>query len=675
MRPLVFDGTGYTIPLHPLACSVHQSLKPLSTVVLQLPDYDEIGQSAWARVDTPDGETGYYRATSVTTDGETGNKEVYLEHGACTLGDTILTDTSVRKDTIPNLVSYILTGQSRWTAGTIQATRTVYVDTRNKTRLEALSALMRSIPEYDMLFVQSSASDWHIDIRLRPVTAVCEARISRNMKSCEIAYDAQNIVTRVYCEGLTGGKMDSANISEYGLREEVQSLNDSLTAAQKTEIVAAYLANHDHPQISISVDGVELSQTTGLSIDRFLVGTVCRVAIPWMSVAENEVIISKDYPDVCGTPEKAQITLANAMPDLSLTVAAMKKGSSAASQAADDADKAKQTANEANERAKLVTTKNQSGDYEVSASSLVNAINGQDTSGMLTTAKIQVGSGSSAETLTKTLSNIEGSLTGLSGDMTTLENDVKGLDTTVGGAVTGFGTAVESSGQITIPFYTVGSPSPTAAGNITFDIAATQAYLDGVAAARQAGVQSVGLVKQAPSGSTLQNQVTVSTSSSTKTMTVTAGLETSGTITVGQQQFELGYEASSHKYLLAGTAMIGGGSPVSYSTGRTGTEAYDDGYDDGYDTGHDSVTGSEIDLNGSSAATSATQPTTNVIKANGAFSGYVWLQLADGTWKNLRSFSLSMPSTATWSHSYQSQNLMTVYCTVAGKRYSTTISL
>jgi len=58
---------------------------------------------------------------------------------------------------------------------------------------------------------------------------------------------------------------------------------------------------------------------------------------------------------------------------------------------------------------------------------------------------------------------------------------------TAGNLITGFGTVTEDNGQITIPYYTVGVPSGggAAAGNINFNIAAMQYYIDGVAAAYQ----------------------------------------------------------------------------------------------------------------------------------------------------------------------------------------------
>jgi hypothetical protein len=54
-------------------------------------------------------------------------------------------------------------------------------------------------------------------------------------------------------------------------------------------------------------------------------------------------------------------------------------------------------------------------------------------------------------------------------------------------AVKSFGTATESSGQISIPYYTFASGNRQA-GTINFNIAATQFYIDAVAAAEANGI-------------------------------------------------------------------------------------------------------------------------------------------------------------------------------------------
>lgn len=329
--PRVLENGSYSRRLHPVSGPANLTLQPLSNVRLRLPKEDEISALDWVQIYMPDGGSGYYRVQSVAIDAVTGEQEAELEHGACTLEDSVIATDSKKTDTISNLLTFILNGQNRWTVGTVQATRTIFMNLGGSSPLDEISEMMGSIPDYQAVFVQNGENDWHIDILQRPSTAVCEARLSRNMESCSISYSVQEMVTRVYADGITNGHMDSANIAVYGLRERKQSLDKSLSKAQKEEIVSAYLANHDHPAVSIRISGVELSQITGLTLDQFQLGAVCRVALPWLGITQDQVITEKRYQDIYTAPEKVEITLANAVPDLSLSVAALSRGGARAS--------------------------------------------------------------------------------------------------------------------------------------------------------------------------------------------------------------------------------------------------------------------------------------------------------------------------------------------------------
>lgn len=334
--PLKKADGAYTVMLHPTALSVSLSLDPLSTAQMTLPPEDEIAVMDWVLIETPDGEAGEYRVSGVETDMESGFQTVDLEHGVCELGDTIIrksnghTDGISMKDTISNIVSYICEFSGMWNVGTIAATSTVYIDLGGSTPLDALVKLMENIPEYVLEFDQPTGATWSVNIKARSTTPVCEGRLSRNLTSCKVSRDMSNLVTRVWSEQLTNGKMDSANISLYGVHEQYLSLNDSLSAAQRNAIAASILAAYDHPTLSIGISAVELSQVTGLTLDAFKVGTVCRLTVPWMGAVENETIISKDYEDCLNAPEKVRLTLANAKPDLSISVAPSSRGSGGA---------------------------------------------------------------------------------------------------------------------------------------------------------------------------------------------------------------------------------------------------------------------------------------------------------------------------------------------------------
>ena len=335
--PKVRDSNGnFTRRLHPISCSISDTLSPVSTVNMVLPQIDEISSFDWVEVPVPDGSTMYCRVASVSTDAVTGQKSVYLEQGACLFDDILIPESTGKtslswKASISTIINNIIAKQPsgqpyRWTKGTVQATETIYIEPGGLTLMTALLTMMESIPGYYVEFVQASAADWHIDIKKRPTTAVCEGRLSRNLKTCSIDYRTDSICTRVYCDGVTGGKMDSTNISTYGVHEESMSLNDGLTKAQKETIVQAYLDAHDHPAVSVSISALELSQITGLAFDRFTKGTVCRIVIPWLNITVNEVIVEKSYSDAYAEPENVSISLANSAPDLSIAIAAITGG-------------------------------------------------------------------------------------------------------------------------------------------------------------------------------------------------------------------------------------------------------------------------------------------------------------------------------------------------------------
>lgn len=345
--PRVYDTEtgGYTRRLHPISCSVYQSLAPLSTANIELPSMEEIKPFDWVQIFTPDGKSEYYRVASVTTNAVTGDQSVYLEHGACTLGDVLIPDIAVdatttstsshganlkeypenKTDTIRNILTYILGKQpspARWSVGTVEATDTIYIELGGFSLLSSISSMMQYIPDYQLEFVQTENA-WTVNIKHRPTTVLCEGRLSRNLASCDISYNTANIITRVYSDGVSGGHIDSSNVSVYGLHEETMTMSESLSEAQKIAIIQAYLRNHDHPTVSVTISGVEMSQITGLEIDAFKVGAVCRIAIPWLSINEEQVIIDKNYSDCYNFPEEVTITLANATPDLVIAMAAI----------------------------------------------------------------------------------------------------------------------------------------------------------------------------------------------------------------------------------------------------------------------------------------------------------------------------------------------------------------
>lgn len=175
-------------------------------------------------------------------------------------------------------------------------------------------------------------------------------------------------------------------------------------------------------------------------------------------------------------------------------------------------------------------------------------------------------------------------------------------------AVTHFGSSSASGGTISIPYYTYDSGGGTAAGNITFNIADTTYYQSHI------GIASSGSWAWDSNDEVYYRDITPNAGSS-----VTVGLPT---ITASAGNWS------------NNTCIVTVSGPGSHAITTTTVTAPSS-------SGHDSVIGDEIDLNGNSSNTSQTKPTTSLSKTPSTISGYIWFELSNGTWKNLRSFSIS----------------------------------
>ena len=206
--------------------------------------------------------------------------------------------------------------------------------------------------------------------------------------------------------------------------------------------------------------------------------------------------------------------------------------------------------------------------------------------------------------------------------------------TDVGNAIASFGSATESGGTVTIPTTKLNGNQ---GGPITFNVAGMAYYQNHI------GIQSTGSWTWDSDDEIYYRTITPNAGSSADiglpTITATAGNWSNNTCIVTV------YGPNSHAITTCTVT-----APTS---------------------GHDSVVGSEIDLNGSSAATSATMPTTALSKSTTTISGYIWFQLSDGTWKNLRSFSISTGATratSLYSRTWDSDEQQYVYTQLQANR-------
>lgn len=78
-------------PLHPARLSLRQRLKPLSSARMTLPPEEGgVLPGDFIRIQDPAGESAVYRVTRAETMWPEGSTEVQLQHGLCTLSDSVV---------------------------------------------------------------------------------------------------------------------------------------------------------------------------------------------------------------------------------------------------------------------------------------------------------------------------------------------------------------------------------------------------------------------------------------------------------------------------------------------------------------------------------------------------------------------------------------------------------
>ena len=312
--PRVLDANMHELRrLDTLHTSVTLSLEPLSTATLTLPDRETLSIRNWVELYTSMGSAGIFRVRAPSHNYRRDQKEYQLDHGIAEIGDYIIKDdleidSSPASTVIPQIfASY--TG-TLWQLGTIAASDTVSYNGSHEDVLSAILRVLADLPDY-CLSINQSSLPWTLSVVQKPQTVTAEGRLARNIESCKISEDDQNLCTRIISPDLTGGKLDADTISLYGIVEHYAGKDDDTPQAQFEADCARYLAQHKNPLLSIQIDLLDLHQATGEAYDRAELGAMYRLALPDYNVTQQQTITKLNWPDVYGDPGRVKVTLAN----------------------------------------------------------------------------------------------------------------------------------------------------------------------------------------------------------------------------------------------------------------------------------------------------------------------------------------------------------------------------
>ena len=294
------------------------------------PEAPEIAIGDWMRDDTEPGLGVVWRVKSVDTNYRENTRTIGLEHVIQTLKDTVMfgeVDTgTLGGGDAKKAAQYVLSKQSIWTLGDFQYSLSAPFEFNSDDLLSAMeeitSALADCVWEYDL-----TALPFKLHIRKQNTAVKCEMRGGRNLSTLQKSIDRSRMYTRIYPIGndnltLGGGGYIQKNQNIYGVICKVETDQAYSSEEQLRQWATDRLRRHCEPTVTITINGLELSQETGEPLfrssylDKLVIGTVCRVPVPELGVVMTEKITRLQWKDKIKDPKDVTVTLANNREDV-----------------------------------------------------------------------------------------------------------------------------------------------------------------------------------------------------------------------------------------------------------------------------------------------------------------------------------------------------------------------
>ena len=319
------------VPLEALSLSLKERE---STATMVPASMDGIGVSSWFRDDTEPGRGIVWRVKSIGEAYVTNTPTIQLEHVINTLRDrimfgeitaaTITGNSKATTCTAEQAVRYILSYQSDWVLGSFGYNVSNPYKFDGDTLFDALETVTASLSNacwtYDM-----SAYPFRLNIVNKDSTVGSELRAGRNLKTITKTIDKSSMYTRFYPIGKDdlhiSGNYVERNANVYGVIEKVETDASIDSESELRRWANERLDVHAEPNVTIDVEGYELANATGESLDRMVLGRACRVPLPEYGTTIQERIVTLTYQDKVHQPDVFKATLANNREDVTKIIA------------------------------------------------------------------------------------------------------------------------------------------------------------------------------------------------------------------------------------------------------------------------------------------------------------------------------------------------------------------
>ena len=313
-----------------------------STATMIPTDMSSIGVDSWFQDDTNPGAGIVWRVKSISQAFATDTPTIELEHVINSLRDNIMfgeiTPATITGNpkattcTADQAIRFILSYQSDWVLGSFDY---AYASNPYKfdgdTLFDALELVSNSLSDawwsYD-----TTVYPFRLNINIKSARTDTEMRAGRNLTTITKTIDKSQMFTRFYPIGKDDlhipGNYVEQNANIYGVVSKVETDTTIDSVEELIRWARERLAGHCVPTVTIEVEGFELADATGESLDRMQLGYYCRVPLEEFDTEIQERIIRVNYPDKLNSPKLVKLTLANNITDIVRIVAdAVKNGS------------------------------------------------------------------------------------------------------------------------------------------------------------------------------------------------------------------------------------------------------------------------------------------------------------------------------------------------------------
>ena len=313
-----------------------------STANMTPADMTGIDVNSWFKDDTEPGAGIVWRIRNVSTVFATKTPTIQLEHVINTLRDTILfgevTPATITGNpkatscTAEQAVRFILARSADWVLGSFGYNVSNPYKFDGDTLFDALETVTESLNNACWTY-DTTVYPFRLNIVQKDSSVDSELRAGRNLSAITQTIDKSGMYTRFYPTGkddlhLDGGGYVEMNANIYGVIDHVESDSSIDTKAELQRWATERLKNHCEPTVTIDVEGFELADATGESLDRLTLGRACRIPLPEYGTTIQERIVALSYPDKVHQPKVFKATLANNRQDVTKIISdAIKNGS------------------------------------------------------------------------------------------------------------------------------------------------------------------------------------------------------------------------------------------------------------------------------------------------------------------------------------------------------------